>query len=526
MTEALAPAPASSSADAATSVPGLRTLRSLIEERSASGRRFHLAEVVSIVVPICTDLAQRHAAGELVFVHASSVGAGPDGVPRYVPELGHVRPTDPADLAAVAPEIVAGGSPTTKSSVFALGAIVYEMLTLVHITPGMKPPSELVSGIPSIVDTILSKALVTDLEQRPDDLPAFAQAIHHFAPNSIAPPPMVDEHAFEVDLDLRLSMIPEPTHEPAPSVPKAPRAPQISASHDPFAAVVDQKRVSAADPLASSRNRSNEELSSLRDRLEADPAPRWIVVKDKMDHGPFAAIELLQQIVSDTFTGDDELVDTHQNARVKIKDHPEFSRFAHHANLRRDQVKETKAVVAAEKREKAAGASKAVIGIIAVAAVVAVAVLVVLKIKGQHDEDERKRLAQDSQSLKGEGSVAAAQKAKPKPGVGGGVGRPGGGGGGTDFESALKNSISDMDADTLSPGECGNPIGTGIALGCGLDGKAWVKVAIQNGRALGVTVTTDPDQPGVNSCIASGVRGISWRSTGGVSTCTRTFKTK
>ncbi len=522
MTEAFAPAPSS---DAATSAPGLRTLRSLIEERAASGRRFHLAEVVATVVPICTDLAQRHAAGELVFLHASSVGAGPDGVPRYVPDLGHVRPTDPADLAAVAPEIVAGGDPTTRSSVFALGAIVYEMLTLVHITPGMKPPSALVEGIPPIVDTILSKALVTDLAQRPDDLAAFAQAIHHFAPNSISPPPMVDEHAFEVDLDLRMSMIPEPA-QAAPSVPKAPRTPQISSSHDPFAAVVDQRRVSAADPLASSRNRTSEELNTLKERLEADPAPRWIVVKDKMDHGPFAAIELLQQIASDTFTNEDELVDTHQNSRTKIKDHPDFSRFAHHANLRRDQVKETKAVVAAEKREKAAGASKAVIGVIAVAAVIAVATLVALKIKGQHDEDERKRLAQDSQSLKGEGSVAAAQKPKPKPGVGGGGGHGGGGGGGADYDTALKSAISDIDSDTLSPSECGNPIGSGIAGSCGLDGKAWVKVAIQNGHALGVTVTTDPDQPGVNSCIAGSVRGISWRSTGGVSTCTRTFKTK
>jgi hypothetical protein len=83
-----------------------------------------------------------------------------------------------------------------------------------------------------------------------------------------------------------------------------------------------------------------------------------------------------------------------------------------------------------------------------------------------------------------------------------------------------------MDSETLSYQECGNPIGTGIAGNCGLDGKAWVKVAIQNGHALGVTVTTDPDQPGVNSCIAASVRGLSWRAVGGVTTCTRTFKTK
>jgi hypothetical protein len=520
-------APAPTASPAAAAAPGLRTLRSLIEERISSGRRFHLAEVVAIVVPICTDLAARHAAGEELFVHASSIGAGPDGVPRYVPELGHARPSDPADKAAVAPEILAGSQPTPRSSVFALGAIVYEMLTLKHITPQMEPPSAVVPGLPAIVDTILAKALVTDLSHRPDDLAAFAQAIHHFAPASIAPPPEADDHAFDVDLDdMRMSLIPDAAPAAVLHVPKAPATPKIVGAPDPFAAVVvDQKRVADANPLAQSRSRTNEELSTLKARLEADPAPRWIVVKDKMDHGPFAAIELLQQIASDTFTNEDELVDTHLNARTKIKDHPEFSRFAHHANLKRDNIKEAKAVVAAEKREKAAGASKAVIGVIAVAAVIAVAVLVALKIKGQHDEDERKRLAQDNASLKGEGSVAAAQKEKPKPTYGGG-GKGGGYAGGSDFDTALKNSISDMDAESLSPAECGNPIGTGIAAACGLDGKAWVKVAIQNGHALGVTVTTDPDQPGVNSCIASSVRGIAWRSTGGVSTCTRTFKTK
>ena len=56
--------------------------------------------------------------------------------------------------------------------------------------------------------------------------------------------------------------------------------------------------------------------AALKARLEADPAPRWIVVKDKMDHGPFAAIELLQQIVSNSFKPKDLLVDTHTLSRI------------------------------------------------------------------------------------------------------------------------------------------------------------------------------------------------------------------
>jgi hypothetical protein len=36
--------------------------------------------------------------------------------------------------------------------------------------------------------------------------------------------------------------------------------------------------------------------------------------------------------------------------------------------------------------------------------------------------------------------------------------------------------------------------------------------AVQNGRAVGVTVVTKPRNPGVASCIAGGVRGLSFPS--------------
>ncbi|MEO7097708.1 MAG: hypothetical protein ABI175_30885, partial [Polyangiales bacterium] len=248
----------------------ITTLRSLLEQRRAKGERFHLGEVVAILVPICTDLAARHAKGEALYVHPGAIGAGPDGTPRIVADLARKRPTDARDAAAIAPEL-AKSPPTTKSSVFAMGAIVYEMLTMQPVGPGMKPPTQLVPGVPPIVDTILAKALVTDLSQRPDDLAAFAQAIHHFAPNSIAPPPMVDEHAFEVDLDLRSSMLPTAGMDVDLSEPAIPKTPpvRISVGDDPLApisarnlgadaygAVIERPSAPESDPQRVSANRA------------------------------------------------------------------------------------------------------------------------------------------------------------------------------------------------------------------------------------------------------------------------------
>jgi len=493
------------------------TLRTLLDQRKQSGERFKLNEVVAIVVPITTELAGVHERGETVYVHPSSIGAGADGLPRLVPQLARQKPTSPDDAAAIAPELAQQGTCTPRSSVFGLGAIVYEMLTLQPIGPGMKPPTQIVAGLPPMVDQILAKALVQDPAQRPDDLPAFAQAIHHFAPQSIAPPPAVDEHAFEVDIDMRSSMLPIQVDIEVPAAPKVPVIPD-----DPFGNVVDAR---ASAPSAPRSNKAVEELHALKARLEADTAPRWIVVKDKMDHGPFAAIELLQQIASDTFAPDDLLVDTHENTRFAIKEHPEFSRFAHHANLKREQVAEAKAVVAAEKREKATGAATGTIGAIVVVAVIAVVGIVVWRIQASAAAEEAKKKADESLVVAGEGSVKGKAKDKPKVAGGGGGGGGGGGWGGKSYDEAMKSTTSDSEADTLSMAECAAPVGGSIAGNCGLDGKATAKYYVKNGKALGVSVTTDPPNAGVNSCIAAAIGGLSWRSVPGATGCIRTFKT-
>lgn len=490
--------------------PQIVTLRTLIEQRTQANKRFHLNEVVAIVVPICTELAQMHEKGEDVYVHPSSIGAGPDGVPRIIKALSGTKPGDAKDQAAIAPEL-ASGPPTSRASVFGVGAIVYEMLTLTPIGPGMKAPSQAVPGLPPIVDNILAKALLADPSQRPDDLPAFAQAIHHFAPASIAPPPHVDEHAFEVEVDLRSSML--------PAEPEPPAVSRKSASDDPFGAIEVRPSAPQNAPRVSG---AAEELNALKARLESDPSPRWIVVKDKMDHGPFAAIELLQQIVSNSFTRDDLLVDTHTGNKTPIKDHPEFSRFAHHAHLKREEVAEAKAVVVAEKREKTAAGAKTTIGIIAVAAILVVVVLVALKIKKGRDEEAARKADDTALQIAGEGSIAGKKKDPPKPTGGGGGG--GGAWGGKSYEDALKNTVSDMEADMLSSKECAAPISGDIAGGCGLNGSATAKVVVKNGRAVGVTVTTDPSQPSVNSCMAGRISGLSWRSVPGATGCIRTFK--
>ena len=69
-----------------------------------------------------------------------------------------------------------------RASVFACGAILYEMATGMSVGPGMRRPSEVVPGLSEQFEMLLGKALVTDRNARPADLAALAQALHHCAP--------------------------------------------------------------------------------------------------------------------------------------------------------------------------------------------------------------------------------------------------------------------------------------------------------------------------------------------------------
>ena len=78
--------------------------------------------------------------------------------------------------------------------------------------------------------------------------------------------------------------------------------------------------------------------------LESDPRPRYVVIKEGMDHGPFSAVELLQQIASGSFIEHNVLRDAiHRRRSAFIKDWESSRPFAEQAKLNRDIVQEKEA---------------------------------------------------------------------------------------------------------------------------------------------------------------------------------------
>ena len=509
-------------------VPG--SLRAEMEARRASGGRFSLKEAIAIVVPLCTELAGLHAAGKTLFVHPSSIRWSKDGGVKVLEDRAHQAPTSPRDRACLAPEERKGAEGDARASVFTVGAILYELITGGSVGPGMKRPSEAAPDLPAQAEVILGKALVADPKHRPADLAALAQALHHLAPTgSLAPPPADEshlDHDVDFEVDVRLSMIP-PGETPIGGavIPKAAPLPRISGDGPYNVIQAPVSRPSRADPT--------QRLADMKAGLESDPRPRYVVVKDGMDHGPFSAVEALQQIASGSFTEENVLRDTFSGEERFIKDWEEFAPFAEQAKLNRAIVKEKKdldVVVAAEKKGTQ---YKALIGVAVLGVVIAGALGLWMRDRANRDK-EKEVQGETAISVEVDGGLAGGKAGGAKGPGGTGARGPGGlpvlpGGMGCQAARARYTEelkMGDNGPADITAGQYGAVLNKGSYLNsCGVPPSTAVTVcaAVQNGRAVGVTVTTDPPNPGVSSCVAAQVRGLPFPSNPRLDVTTTTF---
>jgi hypothetical protein len=502
-----------------------QSLRSEMERRRAQGKAFSIKEAVNIIVPLCVEVAQRHGRGDRMFVHPSSIVLAGPGRVLIAAELAAVPPTLERDRACLAPEEKHGEPGDARSSVFTIGAIFYELLTNEVVGPAMARPTQVVPGLHPAVEVILGKALVTDRAHRPDDLGALAQALHHVVPSETVPPPADESHldrGADFAVDVSLSMLPP---EPVPAGPPGggagralaaasmPTSQKAIQGPDPYAmAVVQSPRAATRGPDPTAQ------LTDVKARLESDPRPRYVVIKEGMDHGPFNAVELLQQIGSHAFEGKHTLRDALSGDEKPIEEWKEFAPFAEHAKINREIVAEKKAIEQVVVAEAKGTRAKTFVGIGALAIILAGIAGWYVRARGLRNDAIR--LAEE-QGISVE--AAGGLKGQARKNVGA---RPGGGGGpaipsGLSCEGARAKYIEEISiggakgqAD-LTAGQFASVLNNGSYItGCGTPGSMHVTVcaAVQNGRAVGVTVTTDPPNGGISGCIAGAVRRMSFPS--------------
>ncbi len=504
------------------------TLRSLLDARRAEGRRLSVAEAIAVIVPVILDLQQRHARGERVLVHPSSIAPGADGLARFDPRLAH-PPTHAFDRHCIAPELMRTFEPGDAcASVFAVGAILYEMVTGEHIGPAMRRPREVDASLPDALEALIGKAIIGDRAHRPADLGALASAMYHVAPQqSIHPPEISAERldaSAELDVDVKFSMLPPNGSRPPvtegsgvshmPQSLGLPPLPQFDAG-DPYAAPVIRPVRNAPAPRKVVEDTTSK-LAAMKAHLESDPRPRYVVNKDRMDHGPFTAVELLQQIATHAFRGDDILRDEISGQQVPIGEWEEFAPFAEQANLLREKRAEQKAVVRAADADKKSGIAKTIIAVSVVVALAGVLAVWFFTRRGTRDES-----VVVSKDRAGTVEVNGDIKGKKHAGGGGGGGHATGPGfsGGMSYEAVLNGNNEQINvgeaagAPDLTNAQLSAPLRhSAFVVSCGTpdDMKVTVRVAVRMGVPIGVTVVTQPTSGGIAACIDRSVRGLRW----------------
>jgi len=398
--------------------------------------------------------------------------------------------------------------------------MLYEALTGTPVGPGMRRPRDVDPTLPEALEHLLAKALVADPQHRPDDLGALASAMHHLAPMKSIPPPDADvsklDRGDDFEVDVRLSIMPPERGSGLPALP-------VSVPHVAVATPGAEapKPATAKDPT--------KQLASLKARLESDPRPRYVVNKDRMDHGPFSAVELLQQIASHKFVGKDILRDELTGGANAIDDWEEFAPFAEHARMHRDIAQEKKEVAKVEIAEKKSSVAKIAIGAVLAAALLSVGVFFVIKQVGARKDGGD--FSDDPSAVDISGGGALKGSNKPKGGGGKGGGGGGGAIGGMSYEQAIASNNQE-----ITMGAKGGPDLTDAQLsapmrnasfisGCGApnDMKVTVKVAVKGGRAVGVSVITNPANAGVASCVDRHVRGLAWPANAKMDSFTTTY---
>lgn len=428
------------------------------------------------------------------------------------PELGEALPTNPHDLACLPPESRHGAKGGARASIYSVGALLYELITGKSVGPGMLRPTEVVEGLPVQLELILSKALVADPAHRPDDLNALAQALHELAPKHSMTPPPADvthlDHDGDLDVDISLSML-----------PPIPTAKRVDAS-SPFEM---QVQVQAAPPVARPRmDDASNELLALKARLEADQRPRYVIVKDGMDHGPFSAVELLQQIATHSFVENDVLRDALGGEEREIKAWEEFAPFADHARRHRDIKAEKEAIQRVVVQEGRSTRGKAFLGIAALAALLIAAGAWFLTSRGEKNDAILVQESSQSSVETNDGLTGKRFGGGKRPR---GAGQQQGGvpvlSGGMSCEAAQAAYVEQMSiggpkaqAD-LTAGQYGSILNSSSYFShCGIPDsmKLSICAAVQNGRAVGVSVSTTPRDAGKAGCVASAVRRLSFPS--------------
>jgi eukaryotic-like serine/threonine-protein kinase len=297
-----------------------QTLREFIDGKRVDGRGVSFRGACNLLTHITNGLEKAatfmpHGGLNPASVWVNKAGrvkVADLGLARTLPPLARRgAPPGVPDSIYVAPEVVAGGPPSPAADVYALGVILYEVLTGRTPSAPLRPASELATDAPPGVDELILRATQRAPQAR-----------------------------FASPVELRQALVSLGTGGRAAS-PAAPRGPTPAVA-TPAAAGGDGRLT-----LGKSFN-----VAEAAGGAADDTQERWLIQKDKLDFGPFSLAQIRAQIERGEIVGEHMIVDSDTGARKRVKDFPSLKELTKVSERRLEQMRRAKAEHTHEATEK------------------------------------------------------------------------------------------------------------------------------------------------------------------------------
>jgi serine/threonine protein kinase len=303
-----------------------QTLRDFIDGKRAEGRGVSFRGACNLVTHIANALEKAatfmpHGGLNPASVWVNKAGrvkVADLGLPRTLPPLARrgAAPGTP-DAIYVAPEVMGGAPPSAAADVYALGVILYEVLTGRAPSAPLKPASELAADAPPGIDHIIERATQRAPQARFASVAELRQTLVQVGAGAGAGAE---------------AAAPAGIRAPTPVAPAA-AAPQAG----PDGRLTLGKSFNVAEAAGGAAD---------------DTQERWLIQKDKLDFGPFSLAQIRAQIERGEIVGEHMIVDSDTGARKKVKDYPSLKEFTKNSERRLEQARRAKAEHTHEATEK------------------------------------------------------------------------------------------------------------------------------------------------------------------------------
>jgi hypothetical protein len=318
------------------------TLRDLIEAQRSQSKTIGLAYARTLLGHVTHGLEAAYQAmphgglhPERIWVtRAGRVKVSDLGLTRGLPALARKGgPAGAPEGLFLAPEVARGLAPNAASDVYALGAILYELVTGALPVPPLRPPSQLAQGVPPAVDALVARAMAPQPHAR------YATPVELM--NALASA-MGDNTGSPVVTNGATS---------SPGAPPAGATPTGAISSPGPGRITLGKSFDVAQAAGMAENDE-----------------RWLIQKERLDYGPFSLAQVMAQIERGIFNAQHMIVDVESGERKKIKDHPLLGEFALEADRKLEKQRRAQAEVVHEHVERKKGrAIRLIVGLVVIA---------------------------------------------------------------------------------------------------------------------------------------------------------------